>query len=102
MPKLYEYLGIVIRFYSNDHLPVHVHAEYNEMEMKVLFRTKNGKVTRTIYTPVKGSKTFTPTKLKQLKKLITMEKYNILDDWNAVFVLNKKLKTKVITKKDLK
>jgi hypothetical protein len=24
MPKIFEYLGIVIRFYSNEHDPIHV------------------------------------------------------------------------------
>ena len=27
MPKLFEYLGIVILFYSNEHEPIHVHGE---------------------------------------------------------------------------
>ncbi|MCK5209171.1 MAG: DUF4160 domain-containing protein, partial [Cyclobacteriaceae bacterium] len=29
MPKIYEYLGIVIMFYSDEHEPTHVHAVYN-------------------------------------------------------------------------
>ena len=28
MPKIYEYLGILIYFYSNEHEPVHVHGRY--------------------------------------------------------------------------
>ncbi|HRE09229.1 MAG TPA: DUF4160 domain-containing protein [Ignavibacteria bacterium] len=28
MPKLYEYLGIVVMFYSNEHTPIHVHGNY--------------------------------------------------------------------------
>ncbi|WP_245949201.1 DUF4160 domain-containing protein [Echinicola strongylocentroti] len=26
MPKIFEYLGIVVYFYSNEHEPVYVHA----------------------------------------------------------------------------
>jgi len=26
MPKLYEYWGLVVLFYSNEHEPVHVHG----------------------------------------------------------------------------
>ncbi|MFW9606804.1 MAG: DUF4160 domain-containing protein [Pseudomonas sp.] len=28
MPKLYEYLGMVLFFYSNEHEPIHIHAKY--------------------------------------------------------------------------
>ena len=28
MPKLYEYLGLDVFFYSNEHQPVHVHGKY--------------------------------------------------------------------------
>lgn len=98
MPKLYTYVGIIIRFYSNEHLPVHVHAEYGEYLMKVTFHTKDRKIIRTTYKAEKGSKPFPSSKLKQLKKLINMEKYNILASWNDVFVLNKKVEPKVITR----
>jgi len=27
MPKIFQYLNYVIRFYSNDHLPIHVHVQ---------------------------------------------------------------------------
>ena len=28
MPKLYEYFGLVVFFYANEHEPIHVHGEY--------------------------------------------------------------------------
>ncbi len=40
MPKLYEYLGIVIFFYSNEHEPVHVHGRYQGKESKALILSK--------------------------------------------------------------
>lgn len=27
MPKLYEYFGLIIMFYANEHEPVHVHGK---------------------------------------------------------------------------
>ncbi len=30
MPKIFEYLGILIFFYSNEHEPIHVHAKKGE------------------------------------------------------------------------
>jgi hypothetical protein len=35
MPKLYEYLGIIIFFYSNEHEPIHVHGRYGDCESKI-------------------------------------------------------------------
>ena len=35
MPKIFEYLGILIFFYSNEHEPIHVHAKYNGCESKL-------------------------------------------------------------------
>jgi len=34
MPKLFEYLGIMIMFYSNEHEPIHVHGKYQSFESK--------------------------------------------------------------------
>ncbi len=28
MPKIFEYLGIIIMFYSNEHEPIHVHGKF--------------------------------------------------------------------------
>ncbi|MBP6430665.1 MAG: DUF4160 domain-containing protein [Ferruginibacter sp.] len=30
MPKIFEYLAYIIRFYTNDHLPIHVHVQIDE------------------------------------------------------------------------
>jgi len=35
MPKLYEYLGLIFFFYSNEHLPIHVHVSFAEFENKI-------------------------------------------------------------------
>src|SRR5690554_3605164 len=102
MPKLYKYLGMVILFHSKEHLPVHVHAKYNETEMRVTFYTKDGKISKIIYSKIVGKKELPGTKLKELKKLINQEKNTILALWNDYFVWNKKITTRVITKNDVK
>lgn len=30
MPKLYEYFGVVVYFFSREHEPIHVHGKYQE------------------------------------------------------------------------
>jgi hypothetical protein len=42
MPKLYEYLGIIIFFYSNEHEPIYVHGRYGEFENKIEIVLKDG------------------------------------------------------------
>jgi len=34
MPKLYEYFGLIILFYANEHEPVHVHGKYHDRESR--------------------------------------------------------------------
>lgn len=43
MPKIFEYLGIVILFYSKEHEPIHIHGEHGEYESKAEFYIENGK-----------------------------------------------------------
>lgn len=45
MPKIFQYLAFIIRFYTNDHLPVHVHVQIQEREMKVEFLLEQNEVT---------------------------------------------------------
>ena len=65
MPKIYEYLGIVLYFYSNEHEPIHVHAEYAEFESKAEFYIINGKIAEI---KIKNIKNRDPLKSTQLKK----------------------------------
>ncbi len=34
MPKLYEYLGLIIFFYANEHEPVHVYGSKEGVKQK--------------------------------------------------------------------
>ena len=45
MPKIFEYLGIVIMFYSNEHEPIHVHGKFQALESKAEFIIEDGKTT---------------------------------------------------------
>lgn len=45
MPKLYDYFGLILLFYSNEHEPVHVHGKDNEQECRAELTIVNGLVT---------------------------------------------------------
>ncbi len=44
MPKIFEYLGILIFFYSNEHEPIHVHAKKGEFESKAEIYILEGEI----------------------------------------------------------
>jgi len=99
MPIIYEYLGIIIRFYSNEHEPIHVHAIYDGNIIKVEFLIKDGKIYRTNYNVVKGN--FPPAKLKLLKNFISVFKLKIVWNWERYFIWKMKVEKQVITTKKL-
>ena len=97
MPRIYEYLGILIFFYSNEHEPIHVHGQYNKMESKAEFYIENGKIEEIIIKNVKNKKPLTGAKLKDFK--IFLEKYadKIVEKWIDYFIYHKDLEAERIT-----
>jgi hypothetical protein len=41
MPEICRFFGIIIYFYSDDHLPPHFHARYAEYETQISIETGN-------------------------------------------------------------
>jgi hypothetical protein len=46
VPKLYDYFGLIIMFYSNEHEPIHVHAKSQGRESRAEIIVVEGNVTR--------------------------------------------------------
>lgn len=97
MPKLYEYLGIIIRFYSDEHEPIHVHALYAGCELKISFMVKDGMVKRITYTAIIGK--FPRSKLDALKQFISLKKRDIVQAWCDYFVYHREISCVKITEK---
>ena len=86
MPKIFEYLGILIFFYSNEHEPIHVHAKKGEFESKAEFSIVNGKISEIKITNISEAR---PLKGKDLKDFeVFLEKYaeRIVEKWISYFV----------------
>lgn len=98
MPVIYEYLGIVISFWSNEHEPIHIHAVYGESVVKVSFSVEDGIINQIKYEDI-GFKKFNVAKLKQLKDFISVYQYSIIYAWKQVFELNVQIQKVKITKK---
>jgi hypothetical protein len=89
MPKLFEYLGIMILFYSNEHEPIHVHGKYQEFESKAEFIIKNGKIIKINILETKGKAPLPNAKLKEFKKFVSVFKEDIVQKWVDYFVYHK-------------
>ena len=99
MPKIYEYFGLIILFYSNEHEPIHVHGKYQHRESKAEFILNNGEIIEIRFTRVKGKNPLTLTQEKKFKTLIEHYKMEIVQKWVDYFVLHKPIKSEKITKK---
>jgi len=91
MPKIYEYLGILIYFYSNEHEPVHVHANYSGLENKAEFIIVDGEITEIKKKAVKGASPLTGTKLNDFKEFLEHYADQIVQKWIDYFVYHKKV-----------
>lgn len=95
MPKIYEYLGIIIQFFSNEHNPIHIHASDDTGAMKVSFLIKDGKITKIVYEHIGGKF----SREKDLKKFVNEYKDRLVNAWIDYFVYHKKITCIKITKK---
>lgn len=99
MPKLYEYLGITVFFFAGEHLPVHVHGRYGELETKAEIITRDGKVVAIRLRRVLHRRPLTGKVRKHFLELVEAKAGDILQKWSAVFVLNKVVKPEIISRK---
>ena len=100
MPKLYEYFGLYVLFYSNEHEPIHVHGiDPDGREMKAEIIVKDGKIVRIRYLVVGNVAPLAGRCLRDFKALVSAEADDIVKKWVDFFVLKKPVKTVRITKR---
>lgn len=100
MPKLYEYFGLYVLFYSNEHEPIHVHGiDPDGRELKAEIVVKNGKIIRIRYIAVGNRPALTGRSLKDFKTLVSAKADDIVKKWVDFFVLKKPVKTVRINKR---
>ncbi len=89
MPKIFEYLGILIFFYSNEHEPIHVHGKYGGDESKAEFYIVNGKIVEIKIKAIKGLHPLTDGKLKDFEEFLEKYADKIVQKWIDYFVYHK-------------
>jgi hypothetical protein len=99
MPKLYEYLGIMVLFYSNEHEPIHVHGKRQDRETKAELVVENGRVIEIVYSQVKGRLSLDNQDLKNFQILTEHYADEIVQKWIDYFVLHKPVESQTITRR---
>lgn len=99
MPKLYEYFGLVILFYSREHEPIHVHCKYQGKESKAEIIFEDGKFVEVRILEVKGKEPLDAKNLKRFVSLVEVYRDDIVRKWVDFFIYNKPIESVKITKK---
>ena len=99
MPKLYEYFGIIVMFYSNEHEPVHVHGKCQGRESKAEIIIENGRVVRIIYAAVRGKRPLRPSELNDFQALTEHYADEIVQKWIDYFVLHLPIQSQRISQR---
>ena len=99
MPKLYEYLGILIYFYSNEHEPIHVHGKHAGRESRAEIILADGRVVSVEISNVPGKRPLEGQKLKDFDTLVNARAEEIVERWINFFVNNVRSKPEIITRR---
>ena len=99
MPKIYEYFGIMIFFYSREHEPIHVHGRYGNNESKAEFIIKDGKIIEIKIKSVSDIKPLKDKDLRNFNQFLKVYADQIVGKWIDFFVFKKKVSFERITKK---
>jgi len=99
MPKLYEYMGIIVLFYSNEHEPIHVHGKYQGRESRAELLIRDGRVVDIIYSAVRGRQPLEGAQLQDFQTLISHCADEIVQKWIDYFVLHRRVQAEVITRR---
>ncbi|MDC8001069.1 DUF4160 domain-containing protein [Aequorivita todarodis] len=99
MPKIFEYLGILIFFYSNEHEPIHVHAKKGEFESKAEFYIVEGVIKEIKIKNIKGREPLKGKELRDFEEFLEMYADKIVEKWIDYFVYHKNVDFERITKR---
>ncbi len=99
MPKLYEYFGIVVLFYSNEHEPVHVHGKYQGRETRAEFVIRDGRVADIIYRDVRGRAPLVGAQMSDFRIVTHHFADDIVRKWIEYFVLNRQIQPEKIDRR---
>lgn len=98
MPKIFQYLQYIIRFYTNEHLPIHVHVQIQDRETKVELLISGDEITL-IFKKVKGKIPISEPEAKEVAVFLKTYYKKIIDKWQTVFIYHKQVRCEIVSKK---
>ena len=98
MPKIFQYLNYIIRFYSNDHLPIHVHVQNGQAESKVDFLIDGNQVTL-VFKKIKGKASLSHQQAREVGAFLKEYHTEIIEKWQRVFIRQERVRCEVIRTK---
>lgn len=99
MPKLYEYFGLVVMFYANEHEPVHVHGKCQGREARAEIVVINGKITEIRFTTTAGRLPLAVSEMRYFEEIVHARADDIIAKWIDFFVLHKPIKPEIIMRR---
>ncbi|MBF0124397.1 MAG: DUF4160 domain-containing protein [Magnetococcales bacterium] len=99
MPKLYEYFGLTVLFYANEHEPLHVHGKSQGRESRAEIIVLNGTVVEVRYSAVAGRPPLDRQEMRYFEELVSAHASDIVAKWIDFFVLHKPIVPERITRR---
>jgi hypothetical protein len=92
MPKIFEYIGFIFYFYSNDHDPIHCHVKKGDKEVRVTLYFEQYTLTDVyIVKAHRHTPSLTREEREKIKKFVEVYYPHILDKWET-FRAGKKIR----------
>ena len=99
MPRLYEYFGLMLIFYANEHEPVHVHAKCQGREARAEFVILDGAIAEIRFGATPGRARLTDQEMRLFKETANARGSDIVQKWIEYFVFNKSIQPVRITRR---
>ena len=99
MPKLYEYFGLIVLFYANEHEPVHVHGKSEGRECRAEIIVIEGEIKEIRFGQTAGRAPLTPREMQYFEELVGARAQDIVRKWIDFFVLHKSIRPERITRR---
>lgn len=99
MPKLYEYFGLIVLFYSDEHEPIHVHGLCQGRECRAELVVTDGRVVSVRFGAVKGRSPLKRAEMADFRAVVRQRSDDIVSKWVDFFVWHKPVKSERINRR---
>ena len=99
MPTIFSYIGLIFKFFSDDHYPIHVHVVKGEYESIYDLVIVDNKLVELKKRKKRGKEHLPKADAKNAEEFIYAYYQKIIDKWTDYFVRNIAIKPITITKK---